>query len=171
MFFPYAVNDEAAPWMQSVCWSCQEYAVHVGAAKMRSMMEPQYLMQAIVQWLNNQVWQYVHEGWSTETGNVSSIIDQDRNWPKGLAEVEACPVGGWSSTTTAFMSFLHWLKLWNSYGQVYDPCHKWLWVQWYSQGVQWEWAMASMFTKIGDLMSSQMSISCFGSKCCCYQES
>ncbi len=32
MFFPYAGNDVAAPWMQSMCWSCQEYAVHDGAA-------------------------------------------------------------------------------------------------------------------------------------------
>ena len=63
---------------------------------MWSMMEPQYLMQAIVRWWNNQVWKYVHKGWSTKTGNVSGIIDQDRNWPIGLAEVEACPIGGWS---------------------------------------------------------------------------
>ena len=95
MFFPYAGNDEAAPWMQFMCWSCQEYAVHVGAALLRSMMEPQYLMQAIVQWLNNQVWQYVHEGWSTKTGDVSGIIDQDRNWPDRQTEV-------WSHLNTSW---------------------------------------------------------------------
>jgi hypothetical protein len=44
----------------------------------------------------------------------------------------------------------------HSFGQIYYPCHKWLWAEWYSQGVQW--AMANMSTKIGDLMSSQMSI-------------
>ncbi len=54
------------------------------------------------------------------------------------------------------VSFPCWLKYWTFLGQIYYPCHKWLWAQWYSQGVQW--AMANMSTKIGDLMSSQMSI-------------
>ncbi len=66
----------------------------------------------------------------------------------------------------------HSLVGWNighSFGQMYYPCHKWLWAQWYSQGFQW--AMANMSTKIGDLMSSQMSISCFERNCCCYQAS
>ena len=66
-------------------------AAHCEAALMRSMREPQCLMQCYCTVLDNQVWQCVHEGWSTETGDVSGIIDQDRNWPNWQFEVRLKP--------------------------------------------------------------------------------
>ena len=67
-------------------------AAHCEAALMRSMREPQCLMQCYCKVLDNQVWQCVHEGWwSTETGDVSGIIDQDRNWPNWQFEVRLKP--------------------------------------------------------------------------------
>ena len=66
-------------------------AAHCEAALMRSMREPQCLMQCYCTVLDNQVWQCVHKGWSTETGNVSGIIDQDRNWPNWQFEVRLKP--------------------------------------------------------------------------------
>jgi hypothetical protein len=38
MFFPYAVNDDAAPRRCSPCWSCQKYVVHDGAAVLDAML-------------------------------------------------------------------------------------------------------------------------------------
>ena len=70
---------------------CLPNAAHCEAALMRSMREPQCLMQCYCTVLDNQVWQCVHEGWSTETGDVSGIIDQDRNWPNWQFEVRLKP--------------------------------------------------------------------------------
>ena len=86
MFFSYAVNDEAAPWMQSMFWSFQEYAVHDGAA----VSDARILYGVGTTKFGN----ISTKVGSTETGDVSGIINKDRNRPKGLAEVEACPVGG-----------------------------------------------------------------------------
>ena len=60
-------------------------------ALMRSMREPQCLMQGYCTVLEQPSWQCVHEGWSTETGNVSGNIDQDRNWPNWQIEVRLKP--------------------------------------------------------------------------------
>ncbi len=83
MFFPYAFNDDAALWMQSmlelprICGPCWSRSPRIcGPWWSRSAW-----CNAIVRCLNNQVWQCVHKGWSTRTGDASGIIDQHRNWP------------------------------------------------------------------------------------------
>jgi len=69
--------------------------------------------KAIVLWWNNQVWQCVHKGWSTMTGNASGIIDQDRNWPNWQTEVRFHPDWvGRSTADAAMVSFPCWSKYW-----------------------------------------------------------